>query len=115
MSRPSPATGVLLVGHGTRSAIGRRDFLLLTERIRQRLTLPVEPAFLELAEPTIADAVARLVKSSIDRLTVAPQLLFAAGHAKQDVPAAVIAALSQCGSAGIAICQTSHLGCHPLI
>lgn len=106
---------MLLVGHGTRSAEGRRAFLLLAERIRQRLSLPVEPCFLELAEPTIAQGVARLVKARIDRLVVAPQLLFAAGHAKQDVPVAVAAALSQSGAADIPTGQTTHFGCHPLI
>ena len=111
----SARTGVLLVGHGTRNEAGRRAFLLLAERIRRRLPLPLEPCFLELAEPTISQGVARLVSAGIDRLIVAPQLLFAAGHAKTDVPAAVDQALRECGAAGITVSQTTHFGCHPLI
>jgi sirohydrochlorin cobaltochelatase len=108
-------TGVLLVGHGTRSEAGCGALLMLAERIRRRLPLPLEPCFLELAEPTIAKGVARLVRAGIDRLIIAPQLLFAAGHAKEDVPAAVEQALRDCAAAGIAVSQTSHYGCHELI
>ena len=60
------AFGLLLVGHGTRSAEGREQFLGLAESLRQRLKpLPVEPAFLELAQPTIDDAVGKLLEGAI--------------------------------------------------
>jgi sirohydrochlorin ferrochelatase len=42
-----------------------------------------------LADPAIPVAVQRLMEQGIARLTVAPLLLFAAGHAKRDIPAAV--------------------------
>lgn len=107
--------GVLLVGHGTRSEQGRKQFLSLAEHIRQRLPLPVEPAFLELAEPTIEQAIQQLVAVGIDRLVVVPLLLFAAGHAKEDVPAAAARALQRHGATGLQIDQASPFGCHPLI
>ncbi|HUE69437.1 MAG TPA: sirohydrochlorin chelatase [Pirellulaceae bacterium] len=117
MSPPSTtdAAGVLLVGHGTRSERGRSQFLSLADQVRQRLNRPLEPAFLELAEPTIAQAVERLVARGIQRLIVAPLLLFAAGHAKEDVPSAVAQALSRCGIAELPLHQTEPFGCHPLI
>jgi sirohydrochlorin ferrochelatase len=89
--------------------------LLLAQRVRKRMSLMVEPSFLELAEPTIGQGIARLVQARIGRLIVVPQLLFAAGHAKQDVPAAVEEALRQCGAADVLVRQTAHFGCHPLI
>jgi sirohydrochlorin cobaltochelatase len=109
------SAGVLLVGHGTRSEPGRKQFLSLAEQVRRRLDLPLAPALLELAEPTIEQAVQRLVSSPIDRLVVAPLLLFAAGHAKEDVPAAVAQALSRNGSAHLPLVQTNPFGCHPRI
>lgn len=111
----SPSAGVLLVGHGTRSERGRSQFLSLADQVRQRLNRPLEPAFLELAEPTIEQAVERLIASRIDRLFVAPLLLFAAGHAKEDVPSAVAQALSRCGIAELPLLQTEPFGCHPMI
>ena len=107
--------GVLLVGHGTRSAVGRRQFFQLCAEVSRRLPLPVEPAFLELAEPTIGQAVERLLARGIESLVVAPLLLFAAGHAKQDVPGAVSAALAEHGADDLPTRQTPPFGCHPQI
>jgi sirohydrochlorin cobaltochelatase len=107
--------GVLIVGHGTRSSVGQRQFLQLAEEVSRRLPVPVAPAFLELAEPSIDRAVKRLLIRGIDSLVVAPLLLFAAGHAKADVPAAVSAALAQHGVAALPVRQAGHFGCHPLI
>ncbi len=106
---------VLLVGHGTRSERGQNQFLALAEQFRQGFPWPVEPAFLELAEPTIEQGVERLVANRIDRLVVAPLLLFSAGHAKVDIPTAVARALLRCGAENTPCVQSDPLGCHPLI
>jgi sirohydrochlorin cobaltochelatase len=106
---------VLLVGHGTRHEQGRSQFLSLAEQVRQQLGLPLEPAFLELAQPTIEQGIKRLLAESIERLVVAPLLLFAAGHAKDDVPTAVAQALLRCGAGKLSVRQSAHFGCHPLI
>ena len=108
--------GILLVGHGTRSQIGIAQFLWLAERLSRRLDpLPVEPAFLELAEPTIDAAIERLIDRRIDQLITAPLLLFAAGHAKEDVPVAVRAALARRDEITIKAAQAEHFGSHPAI
>jgi sirohydrochlorin cobaltochelatase len=107
--------GILLVSHGTRSRIGQAQFLHLAELVRPRLDAPLEPAYLELAEPTIAAAVGRLLDAGTTRLVVAPLLLFAAGHARQDVPAAVGRALAECGAPALPTVQVPAFGCHRLI
>jgi sirohydrochlorin cobaltochelatase len=107
-------TGLLLVGHGTRSITGTKQFLDLAEQLAQRIApSPLEPAFLEMQQPTIAEAVERLLARNIQRLIVMPMLLFAAGHAKRDIPQAVQAALAGCLQAGLPWVQAAHLGCHP--
>jgi sirohydrochlorin ferrochelatase len=105
-------SGLLLVAHGTRSQFGIEQFLWLTSRLRDRLPNPVEPAFLELAKPTIDEAVGKLIERGIQRLVTMPLLLFAAGHAKDDVPSAVHDALRRCGRADIERSQAAHFGCH---
>ncbi|MBX3421441.1 MAG: sirohydrochlorin chelatase [Pirellulaceae bacterium] len=87
--------GVLLVGHGTRDRQGQEQFLELFRHFARFVSpLTSQPAFLELAEPTISQAVERLTESSlIRRLIVVPALLFTAGHAEEDIPRAVQSAV----------------------
>ncbi len=114
--RLDAATGVLLVGHGTREVQGVEQFFRLADRVRQLLPgVPVDPCFLELAEPTIAAAVARIAATGIHRLIVSPVLLFSAGHIQRDIPQAVQAAVAALPNFRPAIRQAEHLGCHPRI
>jgi sirohydrochlorin cobaltochelatase len=109
-------TALLLVGHGTRSDVGKRQFLELTVRVAKNLApLRVEPAFLELSLPDIEAAIKKLVPAQISRLVTLPLLLFAAGHAKRDIPEAVRAALVRFGLSHVTQIQAAHLGCHPAL
>ncbi|QDV66130.1 Sirohydrochlorin cobaltochelatase [Crateriforma conspicua] len=90
------SAGLLLIGHGTRDQRGTEEFFRLAELVRQRMApRPVAEALLEFQTPTISDAWQCLVDQGVDHVRVAPLLLFAAGHAKQDIPEAVAAAASQ--------------------
>jgi sirohydrochlorin cobaltochelatase len=86
----SPKKGLLVVGHGTRNSHGLAEFGEVARQVAELADeFAVEACFLELAEPTIAMGVQRLLQRGVERLTVAPLLLFAAGHAKRDIPTAV--------------------------
>ncbi len=105
-------SGILLIGHGTRDPAGVREFLELAELVRQQAApLPVAPCFLELAEPSIAAGVDSLVQQGVQRILVAPLLLFSAGHHQRDVPEAVIAALA--AHPGISTAQLPAFNDHP--
>ena len=104
-------SGLLLVGHGTRDRIGRSEFHQLCEAIRERIARPTRACFLELAEPSIEQAVHELADDGVRQVVVVPLLLFAAGHAQQDIPAAVEAA----ARGRIVTKQAAHLGCHPKV
>jgi sirohydrochlorin cobaltochelatase len=113
MSNRNEATGILIVGHGTRDETGTRQFLELAEVLKERLSpAAVEAAFLEMREPGIYVAVERLVARGIERLVTAPLLLFAAGHIKRDVPGEVEKALVALGRPDLERSQAGHLGCH---
>jgi sirohydrochlorin ferrochelatase len=108
------SAGVLLVGHGTRDPAGIAEFLLLAKRLRGLLKpRPLEACFLELAEPTIADALERLIRRGSRQVTIVPLLLTAAGHAKRDIPAAV--AEVSAAHPELIVRQTPALDCHPRI
>ena len=109
-----PPLGVLLVGHGSRDDSGTAQFMETAARVAERLPqMSVEPCFLELARPTIDEGFARLVLRNIDQILVMPLLLFAAGHAKRDIPAVVSRAAA--AHPQVSIAQTPHLGCHDAI
>jgi sirohydrochlorin cobaltochelatase len=83
---PLQAPGILMVGHGTRQVAGQRQFLDLAAATATYLPgIPLEACFLELAEPTIEQALRQLA-TRCQSAIILPLLLFSAGHAKQDIP-----------------------------
>src|SRR5438046_2629155 len=112
MSQYDSKAGVLLVGHGTRSAVGAAQFLALANHLsREFAPLPVEPAFLELRQPDVRAAVEALAGRGISRLIVVPLMLFTAGHVKRDVPQAVQAALLEHDYAQLEVAYADDIGC----
>ena len=80
-------TGVMVCGHGSRDEGAVREFDSVARGIRERLPhYEVESGFLEFATPIIRDGLDRLRESGHDRVLAVPGMLFAAGHAKNDIP-----------------------------
>ncbi|KIL74331.1 sirohydrochlorin chelatase [Bacillus badius] len=78
---------VLYICHGSRVKQGRVEALAFIERTKPFIGLPIQEAcFLELAEPTIEQGIARCVANGATEVIVLPFLLLAAGHAKKDIP-----------------------------
>lgn len=72
----------------------------------------VELGFLELIEPSIDEGMAALAAAGCGKVVVVPILLFAAGHARRDVPEAVLRAAAD---RGIAVRQADVIGRHEAI
>lgn len=104
--------GILIVGHGTRSILGVAEFTRVVSRLRRQFPqYPLAFGFLELAQPNIDFAVEVLNSQGVTSILTAPLLLFAAGHAKTDIPAEVLNAASK---RGLSIAgQADVLGIHP--
>jgi len=87
--------GILVVGHGTRNSAGVQELVVLVDSMRDLLPegFPIEASFLELANPTIDQAVEKLHSQNCEELLVIPILLFTAAHAREDIPDAVRAAV----------------------
>jgi sirohydrochlorin cobaltochelatase len=104
--------GILLVGHGTRDEVGTAQFYELATLLANCLApLPVEHALLEFQKPTISQAWDTLVARGVTHVHVAPLLLFAAGHAKQDIPNMLLDCQSK--SPGIPFDQARPISRHP--
>jgi sirohydrochlorin cobaltochelatase len=108
-----PGIGVLVVGHGTADPVGVAETRVVADRIAEILPgVPVGLGFLEVLGPTIADAMATLAAAGCREVIVAPLLLFEAGHAKRDIPDALLA---EAATQRMLVHQAGPLGCHPAI
>ncbi len=88
LSELDPSIGILIIGHGSRNRLAIAEFAELAALLREAFPKnPVEYGYLEFATPIISTALDRLKKQSVKRVLAIPAMLFAAGHAKNDIPA----------------------------
>ena len=86
----SPNHGLFIIGHGTKSNVGIEQFCNLVNQVAEKTSLPTGYGFIELAPPEISTGLKSLVsRHHLDKVTVVPLLLLAAGHVKNDIPAAL--------------------------
>ena len=79
--------GVLICGHGSRNRLAVEEFAGMVEQLRPRLApMPVEHGYLEFARPILRDGLEALRQQGVNRILAIPAMLFAAGHAKNDIP-----------------------------
>lgn len=81
-------TGVMICGHGSRSAAAVDEFKVLAERLPAYLPpdWEIDYGYLEFANPVIRDGLDRLREKGCTRILAVPGMLFAAMHAKNDIP-----------------------------
>lgn len=116
---PGIPTAVILVDHGSRRAESN-DMLLGVVRLYRESAgakagawVAVEPAHMELAEPSIATAFDRCVAAGAKRVVVMPYFLLPGRHWNQDIPALTAQAAAK--HPGVEFLVTAPLGLHPLI
>ena len=79
--------GVMLCGHGSRDQGAVTEFANLAEKLKERLPqYPLEYGYLEFAHPVIREGLDKLKAQGVTRILAVPGMLFAAGHAKNDIP-----------------------------
>ncbi|MEL6510267.1 MAG: sirohydrochlorin chelatase [Pseudomonadota bacterium] len=83
-----PKTGVMICGHGSRSQAAVDEFSVLAEKLPAYLPADwlTEYGYLEFANPVIRDGLDKLRDAGCDRILAVPGMLFAAMHAKNDIP-----------------------------
>ncbi|MFM7311920.1 MAG: sirohydrochlorin chelatase [Cyanobium sp.] len=84
---PHGRIGVLLCGHGSRNRLAVQEFASLAEALRRDLEpIPLEYGYLEFARPILRDGLDALRNRGVEHVLAVPAMLFAAGHAKNDIP-----------------------------
>ncbi|MEW6298699.1 MAG: CbiX/SirB N-terminal domain-containing protein, partial [Thermodesulfobacteriota bacterium] len=97
----------------SRVAAANREFLRFVTLFRETTGLLVEPGFVELAEPTLPQALTRAAESGARVVAVLPFVLFAAGHVKSDIPLHIQAARARYPQVRFA--QGTPIGLHPSV
>ena len=84
---PNDRLGVLICGHGSRNRLAVEEFAKMVDALRPKLApMPVEHGYLEFARPILRDGLESLRQQGVTRVLAIPAMLFAAGHAKNDIP-----------------------------
>lgn len=79
--------GVMICGHGSRDQGAVEEFAAVSRQLRRRLPrYEVDYGYLEFARPIIRDGLDRLRAKGVTEVLAIPAMLFAAGHAKNDIP-----------------------------
>ena len=79
--------GIMVCGHGSRNMNAAREFSKVAVGLRgRRSDMPVEYGYLEFCNPVISQGLDRLREQGVTRVLAVPGMLFAAGHAKNDIP-----------------------------
>ena len=87
MAEISANYGIMLCGHGSRDKQAVTEFAQLAQHMcRCFPNHAVEYGYLEFANPIIANGLDRLREQGIKDVLAVPGMLFAAGHAKNDIP-----------------------------
>lgn len=77
----------MYIGHGSRVEQGNKQFLQFIEQVKSAFPVLQREAYIELARPTIQEAIDDVVAEGATKLAVVPVLLLTAYHATHDIPA----------------------------
>jgi sirohydrochlorin cobaltochelatase len=87
MSIKTTKKGIMICGHGSRDKDAEVEFALVAEGLRKRFPdMPVEYGFLEYSAPNIHMGLNSLIDQGVNHIYAVPGMLFAATHAKNDIP-----------------------------
>ncbi len=79
--------GIMVCGHGSRDKDAEVEFGLVAAGLKKRFPdMPVEYGFLEYSAPNIHMGLNSLIKQGVNHIYAVPGMLFAATHAKNDIP-----------------------------
>lgn len=107
-------TAIVLVDHGSRRQESNRLLVDVARQLREQSGYAiVEPAHMELVEPSIATAIRRAVEQGATLVVVHPYFLGPGSHWHEDIPQ-LVAQAANCYR-GLKYLVTAPLGPHPLL
>ena len=108
----APEVGIVLVDHGSRRDEANAMMHDVTALFKEVSGMAiVEPAHMELAEPSVEQAFARCVEQGARMVVVHPYCLSPGRHSRVDIPR--LAAEAAAKHPGVAVAVTEPLGLEP--
>lgn len=106
------SVGIIVFGHGSRIESANESVRAAARELARAGDLDhVEPAFLELGQPDLEGAVARLLAQGVRRIRVIPYFLTLGTHLDRDLPR-IVRDISRANN-GLEIEVTAPLDGHP--
>jgi len=103
--------GVMVCGHGSRSQKAVDEFAQVAKGLKAHFPdWPVDYGYLEFANPVVRDGLDNLRAAGCDHILAVPGMLFAAMHAKNDIPTVLN---TYAAKHGIAVDYGRELGVDP--
>ena len=113
-SAAAPRRAIVIVDHGSRAPAANRVVAALARKLKRRLPgAIVHFAHMELAAPSIAEAIDACVAEGAGEIVVHPYFLSPGVHSRRDVPALARAAARK--HRGVRVRITAPLGSHDLL
>lgn len=106
-------TATVLIAHGSRNPAAAADHAELTARIAAAAGTPVTPAYLELAEPSVGDAVDAAIAAGATTVRLVPLFLHVGNHVLRDLPAIAEAARDR--HPDVTVVLEEHVGADPAL
>jgi sirohydrochlorin ferrochelatase len=107
-------TGIVIVDHGSRRTESNEMLEHFVEQFAESMHYTiVEPAHMEMAEPSIAAAFSKCVGRGAKRVVVCPYFLLPGKHWKEDIPELTEKAAAK--HAGVEYLVTAPIGLHPMM
>jgi sirohydrochlorin cobaltochelatase len=104
---------VLLIAHGSRNPAAQTDHERLCGSVGAAAGITVRPAYLELAEPSITDAIDSAVADGAAQVRLVPLFLHTGNHVARDIPEIVEAARR--AHPEVVIILDEHVGADPAL
>lgn len=109
-----PVSSLLVMVHGSPRPESNNDMYAVVEQVRRTGRFAaVEVGFMEVNEPTIPQALDRLVAAGADQIVALPYFLHTGNHVTDDLPGLLEAA--QRRHPAVQIVMSDYLGHDPLI
>jgi sirohydrochlorin cobaltochelatase len=105
--------GIMICGHGSRDKDAEREFALVAAGLVARFPdVPIEYGFLEFSAPNIHMGLNKLIAQGVTDIYAVPGMLFAATHARNDIPSVLINFQKKHSNSGVSVHYGSELGLH---
>ena len=105
------SSAIVIVAHGSRADAANDSHVELCAELARRTGRVVRPAFLEIAAPSIPEALSSMIADGYLEVSILPHFLAPGNHTTRDIPAFVDAARAQHPEANFEVLP--HTGADP--